>query len=106
MKRWGKLARALAEHGERKLGELRSLPYEALVNLDEPVKEIRVMERSGTLGTIIEKLDSGTVRVVVQGFVRLFRLLPFGKHVYVGGFRKRQDGSVEQMESDELCAYD
>ena len=105
-KRWFKAAREFESIGEQDLMRLRNLPYNHLTELDEPVRRVIVAGRVGTLSTIVQPGHGGPVQIVLQGFLPVSRLPFLGKHVFVGGFRKGQDGSVTELAPEELYEYD
>jgi hypothetical protein len=89
------------ERGER----LRKLSQEELKKLaTEPSEQLMVESRSATIGIIVQSKPDGTLRVVVQGFMKA-RFIP-GKHVALDGFYKHPDGSVSTMPNEEFCEFD
>jgi hypothetical protein len=89
------------ERGER----LRKLSQEELKKLAaEPSEQLMVESRSATIGVIAQSKPDGTLRVVVQGFMKA-RFIP-GKHVALDGFYKHQDGSVTTMPNEEFYEFD
>jgi len=84
---------------------LRNIALEDLKQLaNQPDECIRVGSRPATISVVVHPQDDGSVRVVVQGFMKA-RLLP-GKHVAVDGFYKHGDGTVASMNTEELYNYD
>jgi len=80
------------ERGE----QLRKLAVEDLKRLAiEPPENIIVESRPATISVIVQPLPSGSVRVVVQGFLKA--LLLGGKHVALDGIYKLPDGTVSPM---------
>lgn len=96
-----KFQQIIQERGKR----LRSIPFEEVKQLaTQPVEHITVESHPATISVIVQPLPDGSIRVVVQGFMKA-RLLP-GKHVALDGFYKHPDGTVTQMASGELYDYD
>jgi hypothetical protein len=81
--------------------ELRALPYEQLLRLDEPTSNLVVEGKKATIALIVEPLTD-EVRVVIQGFVEAF----IGEHVALDGFYKSASGEVRPMHDKEFYAYD
>ena len=52
----------------------------------------------------MQSLPSGSLRVVIQGFMDA-RFIP-GKHVAIDGFYKLPDGAVAQMPDKEFYEFD
>jgi len=86
------------ERGQR----LRQLPFEELKQLSAPIEHLTVESRPATIGTIVQSLPSGGIRVVVQGFMKA-RLL--GKHVALDGFYKHPDETLAPMPSEEFYEF-
>jgi hypothetical protein len=92
------------ERGER----LRRLTFDDLKQLIKPledgtVEHLRVESRPASIGIIVEFTGDGTLRVVVQGFMK-GRFL--GSSVALDGFYKHPDGSVTPMPKDEFSKFD
>ena len=69
------------ERGE----ELRKLTQEELKKLGaRPTEQLTVESRPATIGIIVQPTPDGSLRVVIQGFMKA-RFLP-GKHVALDGF--------------------
>ena len=85
---------------------LRSLTFAELEDLARvPSSEsINVESRAATISTIIQHREDGSLRVVLQGFMKL-RWLPFGKHVAVDGFYKHPGGAVTPMPDREFYEF-
>lgn len=91
---------------EAKLARLRALSADALMSLNEPAEEVEIADgRRGKIAVIVEREHEGAAFVVVQGFLPS-RILPFIKHVYADGFRKRRDGTIAELKAEELYDYD
>ncbi len=76
--------------------QLRGLAPEEIMRLSsQPIEHLTVEARQATIGIIVQPLPSGSLRVIVQGFMQA-RFIP-GKHVAIDGFYKPPDGAVEQM---------
>lgn len=89
------------ERGSR----LRQLPFAELKQLaNEPVENVTIGSREGTLGIIMLPMPSGGIQVVVQGFLE--HLLMPGKSVELDGFYKYPDENVAEMESQEFSDFD
>ena len=85
--------------------QLRGLSFGEIVELTEsPTEHIAVASRSATISLIVEPQPDGSVRVVVQGFMK-HRIMP-GASVALDGFYKHPDGRVSAMLDRELYAYD
>ena len=89
---------------------LRTRPYPELEVLGErPSREVRVEGRPGSIGTIVRRQADGSLRVVVQGILPwqglLARLLG-SSDVSVDGFCMRPDGSVRELDREELREFD
>ena len=84
---------------------LRSLSFEETQQLAEtPEEELAIGSRHATLYTIVEPGPDGSLRVVLQGFMKL-RFFPFGSHVAVDGYYKHPDGAVAPMKDRELYEF-
>jgi len=89
------------ERGER----LRKLAQEELKKLAaEPSEQLIVESRPATIGIIVQSQPDGTLRVVIQGFMKA-RFIP-GKHVALDGFYKHPDGTVSTMPNEEFYEFD
>ena len=89
------------ERGER----LRQLTFESLKRLTtEPIENITVESRPATISIIVQPKPDGSLRVVVQGFMKA-RFVP-GKHVALDGFYKHPDGTVTPMAANEFYEFD
>jgi len=85
--------------------ELRRIGFNNLRELaTQPVEEVMVESRPATISVIVQPLPDGSVRVVVQGFMKS-RLVP-GKHVAIDGFYKHPDETVAPMSEGEFYDYD
>ncbi len=60
--------------------------------------------RPATISVIVQPREDGSVRVVIQGFIKS-RFLPW-KDVAIDGFYKYPDGTVTPMSADEFYDYD
>ena len=89
------------ERGE----QLRKMTQEELRRLAaEPCEQVIVESRPATIGIIVQPKSNGTLRVVIQGFMKA-RFIP-GKHVALDGFYKHSDGSVTRMPDEEFYEFD
>ena len=89
------------ERGER----LRQLTFEGLKQLSTgPTEHITVASRPATISIIVQPKPDGSLRVVVQGFMKA-RFVP-GKHVALDGFYKHPDGAVTPMPANEFYEFD
>jgi len=89
------------ERGER----LRKLSQEELKKLAaEPLEQLIVESRPATIGIIVQSKPDGSIRVVVQGFMKA-RFNP-GKHVALDGFYKHPDETVITMPNEEFHEFD
>jgi hypothetical protein len=89
------------ERGER----LRTQAFEHLQQLkDEPSENVVIDSRPATISIIVQPRADGSLRVVVQGFMKS-RFLPW-KDVALDGFYKSPDGTVTAMPSDEFYDFD
>lgn len=59
--------------------------------------------RPSTIAVIAQPQEDGSVRVVVQGFMKARTI---GKHVAIDGFYKLADGSVTPMSETEFYDFD
>jgi hypothetical protein len=94
------------ERGER----LRGLKFEELRQLikplsDCPVEHLTIDSRPATIAIIVEPRPDGTLRVVVQGFMKA-RFVPLVKHVALDGFYKHSDEAVAPMPAMEFYEFD
>jgi hypothetical protein len=101
MRRWPRSAAALEVIVNRRGQELRSVPYEQLIRLDEPTSNLVVEGKKLTISIIVEPLPD-EVRVVIQGFVEAF----IGEHVALDSFYKSVSGEVRPMPDKEFHRYD
>ena len=91
----------VSERGE----QLRKLTHEELQELaDRPTEELIVDSRLATIGIIVQSKPDGTLRVVIQGFMKA-RFIP-GKHVALDGFYKHPGGTVSTMPNKEFYEFD
>jgi hypothetical protein len=89
------------ERGER----LRKLTQEELKQIGaEPLEQLTVESRPATIGIIVQPKPNGSLRVVVQGFMKA-RFVP-EKHVALDGFYKHLDGTVSPMPDEEFYEFD
>ncbi len=89
------------ERGQR----LRGLAFGELQQLhSQPIECLTVESRQATIGTIVQVLPDGSIRVVLQGFLKA-RWVP-GRHVAIDGFYKWPDGSVKPMPTEEFYGFD
>jgi hypothetical protein len=89
------------ERGE----QLRKLTQEELKRLAvEPPEQLIFDSRPATIGIIVQSKPDGSLRVVIQGFMKA-RFIP-GKHVAVDGFYKHLDGTVSAMPDEEFYEFD
>jgi hypothetical protein len=90
---------------EERGARLRELPFAKIKELaNEPVENVVVGPRKGTIGTIVLALPSGGIQVVVQGFLK-HRFMP-GKSVAMNGFYKYPDETIAPMTSEEFWDFD
>ena len=88
------------ERGKR----LRQLTFEGLRQLTQPIEHITVESRPATISIIVQPKPDGSLRVVVQGFMKA-RFVP-GKHVALDGFYKHPDETVTPMPANEFHQFD
>jgi len=85
--------------------QLRKLTQEELKKLAaKPAEQLTVESRPATIGIIVQPIPDGSLRVVIQGFMKV-RFVP-GKHVALDGFYKNLDGTVNPMPSEEFYEFD
>ena len=85
--------------------QLRKLTQEELKKrAAEPIEQLMVESRPATIGIIVQPIPDGSLRVVIQGFMKA-RFVP-GKHVALDGFYKRLDGTVNPMSNEEFYEFD
>jgi hypothetical protein len=89
------------ERGER-CESLRSKTFGRLTTA--PMEHITVESRSATISIIVQANAHGSLRVVVQGFLKA-RFVP-GSHVALDGFSEHQDESVTPMPDEEFYEFD
>jgi hypothetical protein len=82
---------------ERSFAELKELT-------NQPVDEITVESRRGTIGTLMFPMPSGGVQIVVQGFLE-HRFLP-GKSVALDGFYKYPDETIAPLSPQDFYDFD
>jgi hypothetical protein len=84
--------------------ELRAMSRQQLITgTQQPTETWNVEGRPATVSFIVEPMDDGSLRVVVQGF------MPgkwFGKHVALDGFYHRPTGAIEPMTDEEFYGFD
>jgi hypothetical protein len=96
-----KFRQIVNERGEH----LRQSTYEGLKqHTTEPAERIIVESRPATISIIVQPMSDGSLRVVVQGFMKA-SVVP-GKHVALDGFYKHPDGSVTEMPAAEFYEFD
>jgi hypothetical protein len=89
------------ERGER----LRRFTFADLRRLTaEPIEHITVESRPATISIIVQDIPDGSLRVVVQGFMKARFFL--GSHVALDGFYKHSDESVTSMPDKEFYEFD
>jgi hypothetical protein len=85
--------------------QLRKLTQDELKKLaQEQPRQLVVDSRPATIGIIVQSKPDGTLRVVIQGFMKA-RFIP-GKHVALDGFYKHPDGTVSTMPNKEIYEFD
>ena len=82
---------------EMSIGDLKKLE-------NSPVEKLTFDSRPATIATFVQSRPDGTVRVVVQGFMKA-RFVP-GWHVALDGFYKQSDGRVTPMPDEEFNEFD
>ena len=93
------LQRIVDERGAR----LRNLKFDELQHLGtEPIENITVESRSATIGVIVQPRSDGSLRVVVQGFMKAW----IGQNVALDGFYKHPDETVSPMPEIEFYEFD
>jgi hypothetical protein len=91
----------ICERGE----QLRKLTHEELKKLAAERPEQLIFDsRPATIGIIVQSNPDGSLRVVIQGFMKA-RFIP-GKHVALDGFYKYRDGTVSAMPDKEFYEFD
>lgn len=70
----------------------------------EPTENVSINSRPATISIIVQPRADGSLRVVVQGFMKS-RWLPW-KDVAVDGFYKHPDGTVTSMTKEEFYEFD
>jgi hypothetical protein len=69
----------------------------------EPIERLTVESRPAVVSIIVQPQANGSLRVVVQGFMKA-RFL--GKHVALDGFYKHPDETVTAMREREFYQFD
>ena len=88
---------------EKRGALLRNKAFDELKHMgNEPVEHLEVESRPATIGLIVQSMPDGSVRVVVQGFMKAW----IGRNVALDGFHKHPDGTVTPMTSRELYQFD
>jgi len=83
---------------------LRELSFEELAGLGAaPIERLSVESRPATIGTIVQSLPTGGIRVVVQG---LMKAKVLGQNVALDGFYKYPDGTVAPMPEEDFYQFD
>jgi hypothetical protein len=76
--------------------ELEQLAFDDLKRMgNRPTEQLAVGRRAATIDIIVQYVEDGSLRIVVQGFMRS-RLLPL-KDVALGGFYKFPNGHIRPM---------
>src|SRR5437588_3920868 len=91
--------RIVNERGER----LRKLSLEDLQQLTSEPEKLNVEGRPATISVTVQPMPEGSLRVVVQGFMKA-RIL--GSNVALDGFYKEPDGAVGPMSDREFYQFD
>jgi hypothetical protein len=103
MKRFPRAAAVFQELVDERGRQLRALDYDGLARAgQEPVEHVTVESRPATIGIIVDRQPDGSLRVVVQGFLKA-RWMP-GSHVALDGFYKRPDGAIAPLEANDFYA--
>jgi hypothetical protein len=85
--------------------QLRNLAQEELKEIaTAPLEQLRVELRPATIGIIIQPKPDGSLRVIIQGFMKA-HFVP-GTHVALDGFYKHRDGTVKAITAEEFCEFD
>jgi hypothetical protein len=89
---------------------LRTLPFADLERLVRPRlgpvgETVTVGSRSGTIHTIVEPQEDGSLRVVLRGALQ-WRFIWFAYNMAMEGFYKHPDGSVTPMPDKEFREFD
>lgn len=83
---------------------LRTMSREQLITAGQQLTEAWNVEgRPATVSVVVEPLDDGSLRVVVQGFMPAKWL---GQHVALDGFYHRPAGVIEPMADEEFYDFD
>ena len=94
--------RETVQHRGQSLRSRSLAELQALAN--SPAERVSIGSRTGTISIIVEPEVDGSLRVVVQGFMKT--LLRIGSHVALDGFYKHPDGRVTPMADHEFHGYD
>ena len=101
----GELA-AFREMVNARGAELRELGYAALQEQGKaPLEQVTVQGRPATIGVIVSPAADGSIRVVVQGFMK-GRWFFSGSNVALDGFYKYPDERIAIMPERELDEFD
>ncbi len=90
--------------GNQRLEPLRGLSFEQLRSLKSPPEDIRIGWWKGAIATVIEEVDSDTLRVVVHGALAFPIIRNY--YVYIEGFRKHRDGSTAELTEQDIYNFD
>lgn len=91
----------ICERGE----QLRKLSLEQLKKVAaDPPEQLTFDSRPTTIGIIAQLQPDGSLRVVIQGFMKA-RFIP-GRHLALDGFYKHPDGTVSPMPDNEFHEFD
>jgi hypothetical protein len=83
---------------------LREVAFADLQRIPQGRPEhLTVESRPATIGTIVQQLPSGGLRVVIQGFIKA-RIL--GHHVALDGFYKYPDETLAAMTQEDFYEFD
>ena len=87
---------------------LRSKTFAELLNLQVCLTEhVEIDGRAGTIDLIIEDEPTGSLRIVVQGFLNSKWFAWLGvKNVSLDGFRMDSDGRITPLGDEEFYEFD
>jgi hypothetical protein len=99
-KELGEFRRMVKARGD----ELRTMSRQQLIAAGQQLTDTWNVEgRPAAVSVIVEPMDDGSLRVVVQGFMQGKW---FGQHVALDGFYHRPAGAIEPMTNEEFYEFD
>lgn len=100
-----KRAKTFRAAGAALFEELKQLSFKSLINQNGQIREILRDGNRFYFHVIVENNKQASLRIIVQGFLRL-KWVPFLKHTFVDGFEIDTNDKKTQMTPEQLYDYE